>query len=197
MTDDAVQGHFPCSPPVRVVSAAAADPRFVALAAAQQAELVERYGGGEPMCLPVNRLVEVLLALDGDDPVGCVALAAPPEHPADPRPLTGSTATLAGGVSAPEVPDQAVLGEIKRLYVTPAARRRGVSRMLMGEVESRAARRGLAALVLESGTAQPEAVGLYESLGYHLIANYGDYAQAPRSLSYARYLEARAPTTAR
>jgi ribosomal protein S18 acetylase RimI-like enzyme len=80
------------------------------------------------------------------------------------------------------------LGEVKRLYVDPDGRRRGIARALMGEVEARAARRGLVALVLETGTAQPEALALYESLGYHEIATCGHYPDDPRSRCYAKSL---------
>jgi putative acetyltransferase len=55
--------------------------------------------------------------------------------------------------------------EVKHLYVLPAARRRGVAAALMDAFEAEAARRG-AAIVLETGTEQPEAIKLYRDRGY-------------------------------
>jgi ribosomal protein S18 acetylase RimI-like enzyme len=81
------------------------------------------------------------------------------------------------------------LGEVKRLYVAPGARGRGISRLLMAELEARARARGLAAIVLESGTAQPEALGLYEALGYRRIAVYVDHGDGSRSRCYAKVFD--------
>ena len=55
--------------------------------------------------------------------------------------------------------------EVKHLYVLPEARRRGIAAALMDAFEAEAARRG-AAIVLETGTEQPEAIGLYRGRGY-------------------------------
>jgi ribosomal protein S18 acetylase RimI-like enzyme len=63
------------------------------------------------------------------------------------------------------------LVEVKHLYVTPAARRLGVASALMDAFEAEAARRK-AAIVLETGTEQPEAVALYRKRGYLPRAAY-------------------------
>jgi putative acetyltransferase len=55
--------------------------------------------------------------------------------------------------------------EVKHLFVVPDARRRGVAHALMDAFEVEAARRG-AAIVLETGTEQPEAIALYRVRGY-------------------------------
>jgi ribosomal protein S18 acetylase RimI-like enzyme len=57
------------------------------------------------------------------------------------------------------------LVEVKHLYVVPSARRRGVGGALMDAFEAEAARRR-AAIVLETGTEQPEAIALYRGRGY-------------------------------
>lgn len=55
--------------------------------------------------------------------------------------------------------------EVKHLYVAPGARRRGFAAALMDTFEAEAARRG-AAIVLETGSQQPEAIALYRKRGY-------------------------------
>ena len=52
--------------------------------------------------------------------------------------------------------------EIKRMYVAPAARRRGLARAVLAHLEETAARAGADVMVLETGTEQPEAIAMYE-----------------------------------
>lgn len=80
------------------------------------------------------------------------------------------------------------VGEIKRMYTVPAFRRRGVSRAVLRALELRAAELGFQRLVLETGTAQPEALALYESHGWHRIEPYGRYKDDPASVCYAKSL---------
>jgi GNAT superfamily N-acetyltransferase len=82
--------------------------------------------------------------------------------------------------------------EIKRMYVAPAARGRGLARAMLAAIEASAVEHGFEALVLETGTRQPEAMALYESSGYVPVPPYGYYRDAPLSRCYARRL----PTTA-
>jgi putative acetyltransferase len=79
-------------------------------------------------------------------------------------------------------------GEIKRMYVIPEARRQGVSRVVLLDLEARATAIGYTRLVLETGTRQPEAMALYESEGYDPIEPYGFYRDAPQSRCYAKSL---------
>jgi GNAT superfamily N-acetyltransferase len=78
--------------------------------------------------------------------------------------------------------------ELKRMYVRPAARARGLSRLILGELEATAARSGYRALVLETGLRQPEAMRLYESSGYTRIPNYGYYKDSDLSVCYGKTL---------
>jgi GNAT superfamily N-acetyltransferase len=82
----------------------------------------------------------------------------------------------------------ATTGEIKRMYTVPDARRRGVSRVVLEELEARARSIGYSRLVLETGVRQPEAIALYESAGYAAIEPYGFYKNAPMSRCYAKDL---------
>jgi GNAT superfamily N-acetyltransferase len=56
--------------------------------------------------------------------------------------------------------------EVKRVWTHSAHRRRGLARLVMGELEAEAGRRGIGAVVLSTGPRQPEAVALYLALGY-------------------------------
>jgi putative acetyltransferase len=66
-------------------------------------------------------------------------------------------------------------GEVKRMFVSPAARGLGVGRKLLAAIEAEARRHGLHTLRLETGIYQPEALGLYMSAGYRETDPFGDY----------------------
>jgi GNAT superfamily N-acetyltransferase len=78
------------------------------------------------------------------------------------------------------------IGEIKRMYTAPSARRLGVSRAILVRLEAVAAELGYARVQLETGTAQPEALALYESSGWHRITPYGLYKSSPESVCFAK-----------
>jgi GNAT superfamily N-acetyltransferase len=69
--------------------------------------------------------------------------------------------------------------EIKRMYVAPAARRRGFARQVLHHLEETAREAGADVMVLETGTMQPEAIALYTSAGYERIADFGHYSWSP------------------
>ncbi len=72
--------------------------------------------------------------------------------------------------------------EMKRVYVEPAFRRRGLAQVLVDALEADAARAGIRALELNSGPEQPEALALYAVLGYTPVAPFGIYADEPRAV---------------
>lgn len=78
--------------------------------------------------------------------------------------------------------------EVKRMYVVPEARRRGLSRTVLAALEDRARALGATRVVLETGQMQPEAISLYKSSGYEQIEGFGHYRCAPLSLSFAKTL---------
>jgi GNAT superfamily N-acetyltransferase len=80
------------------------------------------------------------------------------------------------------------VGEVKRMYVAPEARGRGLGRLILNGLEEFARRTGYQAIWLETGVLQPEAVGLYESAGYQRIPNYGQYKDDPRSVCFEKRL---------
>lgn len=72
--------------------------------------------------------------------------------------------------------------EIKRMFVDPAARGRSVARKLMETIEAAAFEKRLAAIRLETGIYQPEAISLYKRFGYVEIPAFGSYLPDPLSL---------------
>jgi putative acetyltransferase len=68
------------------------------------------------------------------------------------------------------------VGEVKRMFVLPEFRGRGIARQILMALESTARERGYSTLRLDTGTRQPEAIGLYRSAGYSKIPCFGEYA---------------------
>ena len=128
------------------------------------AELGARYGDdGSGAFSPDDILVPggaFVIARENAEPVGCGAL----------RPLKEG------------------IGEIKRMFVEPEARGRGIARKILRELETIAERAGYNAVWLETGTLQPEAVALYETSGYKRIDCYGQYVDNPLSVCFEKVL---------
>lgn len=72
--------------------------------------------------------------------------------------------------------------EIKRMYVHPDQRGKGIAQLLLKGLEQWAAELGYATAVLETGKRQPDAIRLYQKSGYELIPNYGQYANVENSV---------------
>jgi GNAT superfamily N-acetyltransferase len=143
------------------------DPDVQRLTSDQQAEIRARYGGKEePGAKPSAADVSVVLVARDEDgtPLGCGALRV-----------------LGDGVA-----------EVKRMYVAPAARGRGVSKAVLAALEDAAGERGWTTLRLETGPLQPEAIGLYSGAGYRPIGAFGAYVGDPDaddSLFFERVLD--------
>jgi RimJ/RimL family protein N-acetyltransferase len=72
--------------------------------------------------------------------------------------------------------------EIKRMFVAPEARGRGLGRRILEALESEASSLGARALVLETGPRQHEAIALYSLAGFSPIPAFGEYVESPLSL---------------
>ncbi|GAA2603906.1 GNAT family N-acetyltransferase [Dactylosporangium fulvum] len=125
------------------------------LTTAALAELAQRYGG-EGDSTPI-------LPGEFDPPEGGFLVAYDPDH----EPIG-----CAGWRTLAEEEDAA---ELKRMYVVPAHRGRGVAKALLVAVENDARQAGRRRMWLETGTAQPEAIALYERSGYLRIEDFGHY----------------------
>jgi GNAT superfamily N-acetyltransferase len=80
----------------------------------------------------------------------------------------GGVAVCGGGIK--RLPDGGC--EIKRMYVVPAARRRGLARVLLHALEDAARGLGYPVARLDTGPRQPHAQALYESEGYVAVENF-------------------------
>lgn len=70
-------------------------------------------------------------------------------------------------------------GEIKRMFVAPEARRRGIGAYLLAGLEAIAAGEGVRLLRLETGVRQPEAIALYRRAGFVERGPFGGYRADP------------------
>lgn len=144
------------------------DPRAVELREAMTSDLAPRYAelweqrarlfapaepGGLSAVPTSEEILVTWIALDG---VQAVA--------------TGSLRRLGGTAGHPEV-----IHEVKRMFVRPTHRRRGLAADVLAAVERSARDRGIEVLRLQTGTRQPEAVALYEREGWTRIDPYPPY----------------------
>jgi putative acetyltransferase len=73
-------------------------------------------------------------------------------------------------------------GEVKRMYVEPDLRGRGIAKQILDRIESAAAELGIHRLVLETGIHQEDAIALYTRAGFRAIPCWGEYAGSPTSV---------------
>jgi GNAT superfamily N-acetyltransferase len=69
--------------------------------------------------------------------------------------------------------------ELKRMYVAPSVRGRGIGRALVDALEREARRLRVTKVVLETGTRLAPAIKLYEAMGYTRIPLFGEYLSSP------------------
>lgn len=138
-------------------------PHFTGLTARLDEELIARYGQVQEEYHQYDKLEHIIIALiayEAEQPIACGCLK---QH-------------------------DAATAEIKRMYVAPFHRGKGVSRSILYRLEEEAQRLGYKQLILETGEKQPESIGLYTSTGYLPIPNYEEYMQYTESLCYGKIL---------
>lgn len=72
--------------------------------------------------------------------------------------------------------------EVKRMFVKPEFRKKGIASKVLVELETWTAELGFKHCILETGKRQPEAIGLYLTNGYNIIPNYGQYENVETSV---------------
>lgn len=142
-------------------------PDIVEMTSEVQAEYTRRYGGnGDVSPIDVEQFLPprglFVMACSGDKPVGMGGWRR-------------------GGPADGDA-------EIKRMYVRESARRSGTGRAVLAELERTARDGGIRRLVLETGSAQPEAIAMYRDAGYVDIARFGHYACAPDAVHLGKEL---------
>ena len=141
------------------------DPSVKTLIQKLDKELWERYPTEQAFFDNFNKLPEdarVVIAFDGENAVGCGAF----------KPLA--------------TPEKAV--EIKRMYVDPKMRGRAIGVLILENLETWAKEEGFELAQLETGNNQPEAVRLYEKVGYYWIENYEPYVGVKSSICFEKKL---------
>lgn len=78
--------------------------------------------------------------------------------------------------------------EMKRLFVDPAQRGRGVGNALVQHIEKAAADEGVKTLYLETGVKSSEALRLYQRFGFETCSPFADYAPDPLSVFMVKRL---------
>lgn len=134
---------------------------FIVLVRALDADLAERDGADHSFYSQFNKIAKirfVVVAYENEIPVGCGAIK---EYDADSM-------------------------EVKRMYVVPGNRGKGIATQLLTALETWAAEMSYKKCVLETGKRQPEAIHLYTSNGYRQIPNYGQYAHVENSLCFEK-----------
>ena len=146
-------------------------PEVQELVAQVQAEYVVRYGGPD----------ETPLAAD---------LFAPPSGAFLVGLLDGVPVAMGGWRMRSDIHPWGCLrpAEVKRMYVAPAARRRGFASVILAGLEDSARDAGADVMVLETGLRQPEAIRLYLERDYRPVEAFGFYADSPLSRYFGRRL---------
>ncbi|MFI6824656.1 GNAT family N-acetyltransferase [Micromonospora sp. NPDC050187] len=145
---------------MRIETRPASDPEIAALVTAQQRELREADGGLAGQATVARDDIHYLAVVLNERAVAC------------------------GGVQALD----SGTGEIKRMYVRPAFRGRGIGRQLLVALEELAFQQGRHTVCLETGSYLPAAIALYTSCGYAPIPVYGEYVDNPYSVCFAKRL---------
>lgn len=78
--------------------------------------------------------------------------------------------------------------EIKRMYVHPDHRKKGIASQVLTALELWAAEINYPYTVLETGKKQPEAIALYQKSGYEIIPNYPPYENVENSVCMKKTL---------
>jgi GNAT superfamily N-acetyltransferase len=126
-------------------------------------ELAEKYGSEQSFYAPFNKidsLRNVVVAYKDDKPAGC-----------------GAFKFYSDGIA-----------EVKRMYVHPDCRNKGIAAQVLTELEQWAHELQYHTCILETGKKQPAAIRLYEKAGYTLIPNYGQYKNASYSICMEKML---------
>jgi GNAT superfamily N-acetyltransferase len=138
------------------------------LFSALNAELSVRYteAGANHFTLDAHEVLAgrgaIFVLYEGGEPVGCSAI----------RRIDVDTA------------------ELKRMYVVPEARGRGVAAKLLHVTIDEARKLAVRRMVLETGERQPEAIALAEKFGFARIERFGGYVDSPLSVCMGRDLDA-------
>ena len=78
--------------------------------------------------------------------------------------------------------------EVKRMFVLPEFRGRGIAGKILSALEQWSAELGYPRCILETGKNLPEAIALYLKSGYQITPNYGQYEGVDNSVCMEKRL---------
>jgi GNAT superfamily N-acetyltransferase len=140
------------------------DPDFKLLVAELDAAMQDIYKSYDENFTSLNILksdTQVIVAYASGEPVGCGAI----------RKL-----------------DEPNTVELKRMFVKPAFRGKGISKIILQQLESLALSQGNIMVRLETGSKQPVAIALYKKCGYTPTAAFGPYTHIPGAVCMKKIL---------
>lgn len=79
--------------------------------------------------------------------------------------------------------------EVKRMYVLPEKRGRGIASLVLIELEHWCKELNFTKCILETGEKQPEAIQLYKKNKYQIIPNFGQYEGVESSVCFEKQLQ--------
>ena len=79
-------------------------------------------------------------------------------------------------------------GEVKRMFVRPEFRGKGLGKLMLRHLALYAVRNGTNVLRLETGIYEVEAIGLYERFGFQRRAPFGEYVEDPLSIYFEKHI---------
>lgn len=136
-------------------------PDFINLVKSLDADLQIRDGAEHSFYAQFNKITTIrhaIVAFEDAKPVGCGAFREYEEG----------------------------IAEIKRMFVAPEQRGKGIASRILRELENWARELSFKTCILETGKNQPEAIGLYKKQGYEVIPNYGPYRQTENSICFKK-----------
>ncbi|MET7255945.1 GNAT family N-acetyltransferase [Dyadobacter jiangsuensis] len=78
--------------------------------------------------------------------------------------------------------------ELKRMFVKPGFRGKGIASMMVDELEKWGKELGYGTMILETGKGQPDAIALYRKLGYTDIPHFGEFPEESRSVCLGKMI---------
>ncbi len=146
---------------IQIFRTDANNPDFIQLVKLLDADLAVRDGEDHSFYDQFNKITAIkhaVVALENGTPLGC-----------------GAIKEFEPGVM-----------EVKRMYVMPGHRGKGIATKILAELENWAAELSCSKCVLETGKKQPEAISLYRKSGYTQIPNYGQYVGVENSVCFEK-----------
>jgi GNAT superfamily N-acetyltransferase len=139
------------------------DPDFHPMVAELDKDLAIRDGDEHAFFAQFNKIDSinhVVIAYEGELPVGCGAIK---EY-------------------------EPTIMEIKRMFVSPNQRGKGIASLILCELENWAKELNYNKCILETGFKQFEAIALYKKCHYTIIENYGQYEGVESSVCFEKKL---------